>query len=766
VPYRKERHASCPAGKPIGVVKQTDGHLMGCHASEADADRQIAALYASEEMAANSGPETVDVAMIAVYPRAEEAERLAAADGLGAADLHCTLVFLGDAAELDRDAITAAVGNAVAGMSALEGAVGGVGHFASGEDGVPLVLLPDIQGLSHLRERVVSALEGRGIRSPSEHGFLPHMTLRYSDNGEVPDGSLIGEPLHFDAVSVVVADRRQDYALSNGGDEVGTEIAQGTVKVIADFSEFDAALDERLRRLGTVTITIGEDGAASPAEMDAGSRWEGILAFEGYPSDGDSGIKRFLMTPVGYRDLPLPVMAQFVNAEGHEEAQIAGRIDMIERIPASEFTRMEFELPENLPEDAVVIFGSGVFDTNEAGQEVARLVEEKILRGVSVDLAGTTWVPLDGETFQEISEDELGLERILGDNILAGAKDAKISGVTIVAHPSFGNARVSLVACAAFASSQIVLVSEEETLVACAAGPIDPPAEWFADPKFKRLTPLSVTPDGRVLGHVATWDCHAGYEGMCMMARPTRDGYARFHTGGLVTAEGETVRIGRITVKQHAPARMTPEQVMAHYSDAKKVAAFVRIYDDGLGIAAAGVTRSDANRELLRDFLANPPSGDWRRGELLGFSCVPLPGLPIAAPEAYFVASADGTQEIVPEMLLLPPIAVAEDPSEADILLAAAAVAGADALDEIILEPWPYLDEMRTFTEEQRREYARKGIAMPDGSFPIPDCAAASDAIRSQGRGQSPASQRRVVRHIKKRVRSLGCSGAIFDDYK
>lgn len=79
---------------------------------------------------------------------------------------------------------------------------------------------------------------------------------------------------------------------------------------------------------------------------------------------------------------------------------------------------------------------------------------------------------------------------------------------------------------------------------------------------------------------------------------------------------------------------------------------------------------------------------------------------------------------------------------------------------------WTDGEAFRSYTTEQRRRYAKSGIALPDGSFPIPDCGAAKDAISSQGRGQTPDSQRRVVAHIRKRVRALGCSGGIFDDYR
>lgn len=44
-------HPNCPMSKPYGVAKKADtGKVMGYHVSRADADKQMAALHASEDM--------------------------------------------------------------------------------------------------------------------------------------------------------------------------------------------------------------------------------------------------------------------------------------------------------------------------------------------------------------------------------------------------------------------------------------------------------------------------------------------------------------------------------------------------------------------------------------------------------------------------------------------------------------------------------------------------------------------------------------------
>ncbi len=48
MPYKAKQDDRCPASKPWGVIKETDGALMGCHPSEEAAMEQVQALYANE----------------------------------------------------------------------------------------------------------------------------------------------------------------------------------------------------------------------------------------------------------------------------------------------------------------------------------------------------------------------------------------------------------------------------------------------------------------------------------------------------------------------------------------------------------------------------------------------------------------------------------------------------------------------------------------------------------------------------------------------
>jgi 2'-5' RNA ligase len=58
----------------------------------------------------------------------------------------------------------------------------GFGKFNKGEDGIPYFALVSCKGLEHLKVDLERALIDDGLAIPSEHGFVPHMTLGYADN--------------------------------------------------------------------------------------------------------------------------------------------------------------------------------------------------------------------------------------------------------------------------------------------------------------------------------------------------------------------------------------------------------------------------------------------------------------------------------------------------------------------------------------------------------------------------------------------------------
>lgn len=74
-----------------------------------------------------------------------------------------------------------------------------------------------------------------------------------------------------------------------------------------------------------------------------------------------------------------------------------------------------------------------------------------------------------------------------------------------------------------------------------------------------------------------------------------------------------------------------------------------------------------------------------------------------------------------------------------------------------------YMETKRYYTGERRDEYAKRGYAMEDGSFPIRDVGDLRNAIQAHGRARDVAAARR---HIIKRARALGRTDLIPDSWK
>jgi hypothetical protein len=479
------------------------------------------------------------------------------------------------------------------------------------------------------------------------------------------------------------------------------------------------------------------------SEEEVSLRWQGILTLEGLAT-GDG--RYFAPEAWSWRDPPLTLMAQTVNEEGHKGAEVAGRIERI----------WKEERPD-LGEGVVAVMGEGEFDTAQFGREIARMVKEGTLSGVSVDFGVQEAALRDPESGEIVDPQDLELADVLFGNLEHAVLKAEIGAATVVPMPAFKDAAIALTA-------SIWTVSEVLTASAAGLAPLKPRREWFETPEPDLPTPLTVSEEGRLYGHLALWgQCHTGFPHCETPPRSASD-YSYFHLGEIETEEGDTLSVGRITVGDlgHAPISYDGERTMEHYDNSGCVAAFVKAHDGQHGIWLSGAVRSDLPAEKVRDLRANPPSGDWRRAEsggleLRGILAVPVPGFPVPRSEMRLLASGAEQEEV--EAL----VASGYVPEEEE------AVSRSDYLErkyvEQIKAELAWERDGLQFSAEERRKMARSGVALDDGSFPIPDCDYAERAIRSQGRAD-PSKRESVRRHIRKRVRTLGCSGDIFDDYK
>lgn len=399
-------------------------------------------------------------------------------------------------------------------------------------------------------------------------------------------------------------------------------------------------------------------------------RWRGVIGVEGVPT-GDGR----LIEKGALRWENLPILLRYVPEDRgqHDGAMVAGRI--------TEITR---------DEDGV-IHARGDFDMGSAvGREAARQVAEGLTTGVSMDLDNVSFEYrvaremiegddslMDAEA--TLAEDDNGRITVLeqgADDAIEVTTDGRIRAATLVAIPAFEQARIAIddgqdEAPAAESPSDEQegcppgqhrmpdgsCMDDEDMPVTAAGIPVDPPRDWFKDPKLDGPTPLHVTPEGRVYGHLAVWDtCHTGMGG-CTAPPRSSTGYSYFHTGSILTREGDEIPVGRLTMDtRHAARDASPSATMRHYDHTGTAIADVRAGEDEFGIWVAGAVRPSASPEQLRMLRSSPLSGDWRRIgtslELVAALAVNVPGFPVPRPAGLVAGAA--MQTLVAAGMLAP----------------------------------------------------------------------------------------------------------------
>jgi hypothetical protein len=504
---------------------------------------------------------------------------------------------------------------------------------------------------------------------------------------------------------------------------------------------------------------------------------------------------------------------QTVTAEGHDGAATAGRIDMVEMVPLSEFdAKDEFNL-DGVDPNATIVFGSGMLDGSEAAKEAERLIKNGA--GISIDLPPERMALIDPDTFEEIDPADVEMADVLGGKYLTGI-GGKIAAATIVTIPAFEEAEIGLeedsvlVASAhgmavGFGTLQIGDATGEERIgielkegewgvLTAGADFAKPSPESFADPKLKKLTALTITDvqsDGyrHVYGHLADWDgCHTGFSNVCVPPFRSQTDYQYFNTGEIECADGSLVAVGKLMFSmdggKHASTSLNASEASKHYDDSTKVGAFVRAGTDRYGTWLAGVLRPGLSDIEVQHLRSHPPSGDWRpipgKGtELVAAFAVAVGGFPI--PRAMVASGEHGELTIIsaPLDLELGPHAVrrrfevlkrkrrtmrpysdGKEVTAADVspemLAQAAEVLGVTEQDLLDDHGCSFDDGFRDVSSAERKRLAKSGAAMPDGSFPIANCQDAKNARQAVGRAD-PSKRGAVRAHIAKREKALGC---------
>lgn len=527
-------------------------------------------------------------AMIALVPSAADAARLAVEGGEPIDRLHVTLAYLGDAdvysdnaresivERLESHPFTAPIGADAFSVNVF--------NPGTATDRDPCIVL-GLSGteLSDVHAWVTGTMYDDLITyAPEQHRpWIPHVTLAYTD-----DMTRVAEfvdrvgPVTFDHLMVAFAGEYTYIPL-------GAPVPDVAVEIIPD-------------------IPIDLPQAVWPE-----GSFESIITVEGIET-GDS--RAFLPGSLSVAPGPwLEFNWQPRLAEGHDDAVLVGRLDEVWRT------------------DDGSIMARGVFDVNgENAQEPMRQVREGFLKGVSVDLDTAI-----AEQFYDDPDSD--------DATFTLYHQARIRGATLVTYPAYVETQIWMTEGTPMtppmtaSATPGALVASGEPIVACGCeGSYEPPPdEVFADPGFTALAPITITADGRILGHGAAWGtCHTGIQGPCRT--PPREGeHAYFRLGEVITASGASVPVGHITMGiGHAPTQgFSAAAAMEHYDNTAAVVADVASGEDAHGIWISGRIRPGVTEEQKAALRSATLSGDWRsfggKLRLVALLAVNVPGFPV-----------------------------------------------------------------------------------------------------------------------------------------
>lgn len=557
--------------------------------------------------------------------------------GIGPEEKHATILFFGELDTLDdSDAgLLAQVCTAVAGATApFTETVTGVEQL--GSEGAEVWMLAGDE-LPALRSDLIDT-DSETVRmlenADQFPDYTPHTTIGYpADQGDdVEDTAWPALIVAAGEVKTITYDR---LALWWGTERSEYPLTGGDVTPSSDNQQED-------------TVTAAATEAATPVktegQTDVALTWSGVLAPEGLVT-GDK--RKFADGAIIWMTTPGVLKAMFADKPGHDDSVPVGLITAIERV------------------DGKLPF-SGTWATGDEAEKARQWNIDGRLRGVSVDLDDVE-MHLEDDDGNVLEGDAIW--DVETEPVLVVDK-GRVRAATLWCTPAFVEAYVldSTVA-SEIPDSSIVDASgvtplgvAAAALYASAQAPpkaTSAPSSVFANPGLEVPTPLTVTEDGRVFGHIATWGtCHIGIEGACVTPPTSDTDYAYFCTGMYTTSDDVVIPVGQVTMGTgHAELALGWRPTVDHYDDTGTAAAYINVGEDSVGIWMAGVLAEhlpEAQRLALQR--TGSISGDWRaiggNLELVAALGVNVPGFPIPRVQSRVASLAAAGGRVQPTALV------------------------------------------------------------------------------------------------------------------
>ena len=152
--------------------------------------------------------------MVALFIPSDVGEKLKQKGGEPVEDMHITLAYFAEKAadRDDWDEVTRIVEQIAKNHSELKGKINGAGIFSNEVD--VLWAAPSVPGLAELRDDIVEAVEDAGFTISTDHGWTPHITLKYDFKGKLPKIEV--SDLVLDTLTFARGDNQEHFLLEGG----------------------------------------------------------------------------------------------------------------------------------------------------------------------------------------------------------------------------------------------------------------------------------------------------------------------------------------------------------------------------------------------------------------------------------------------------------------------------------------------------------------------------------------------------------------------
>lgn len=573
------------------------------------------------EPLAAAAPRQYTGGMIALRPA--DAEELVDSGGEPADELHVTLAFLGDDVSGHTPEMVEHLRGVARGVAAsftpFDGHIAGWGRL--GTDGAAVLLLNGGE-IGDARDVLMSSACPDCL--PEQHApFIPHMTLGYGTD-PAAGAAHVGKTVRFDRVSLDLGGVHEYFPLGgNDGDDL-TAAASGIPEQLAEYwTEGKGAAKirwamhgsfDRCRRNLAKYVPPGHtlDGLCANLHFRATGKYPGARAASG---ENDMSVETLLAAVGG--STGLPVAGRDVEWNGDDATgRVIAHCTSGDTVDVACVARAHLWRRSEMPPEQKGAWSLPFADVIGGKMQI-------VPQGIASVAGGH------------------GLRR------LQGASSADLASMKKRVCSIYSTVRNKF---ADWPECPFTRRDDSATTAAMTDYPVTPPlmppAEWFADPELDGPTPITITDDGRVFGHLGPDGlCHTGFGNRCETIPHSPSDYAYFRTGELVTADGGRVSVGQITAGGgHADLSLGWVAAKAQYDDVGTAVADVAAGEDRHGVWLAGALRPNITPEQIRIVMGSRPSGDWRpiRGhrELIGAHAVNVPGFPVARA---ILASAQST---------------------------------------------------------------------------------------------------------------------------